>query len=138
MLTRRRALPPGELAARSAQVAARLFAGFDVARWRTVHVFLPLQRRQELDMDREALLREQQQAALIKRHGLEAMKLRLEGAAPQRILERGYACVLDDKGKLVSSAKQVQPGQNVSIDWADGRASACITGKENTHGGQKL
>ena len=96
------------------------------------------QRRQELDMDREALLREQQQAALIKRHGLEAMKLRLEGAAPQRILERGYACVLDDKGKLVSSAKQVQPGQNVSIDWADGRASACITGKENTHGGQKL
>lgn len=96
------------------------------------------QRRQELDMDREALLREQQQAALIKRHGLEAMKLRLEGVAPQRILERGYACVLDDKGKLVSSAKQVQPGQNVSIDWADGRASACITGKENTHGGQKL
>ena len=94
--------------------------------------------RPEFYMDREALLREQQQAALIKRHGLEAMKLRLEGAAPQRILERGYACVLDDKGKLVSSAKQVQPGQNVSIDWADGRASACITGKENTHGGQKL
>ncbi|GAB3829468.1 5-formyltetrahydrofolate cyclo-ligase [Hymenobacter jeollabukensis] len=49
MLARRRALPAEELAARSAQVAAQLFSGFDVAAWRTVHVFLPLQRRQELD-----------------------------------------------------------------------------------------
>ncbi|GAB2962539.1 hypothetical protein GCM10027048_33900 [Hymenobacter coalescens] len=49
MLARRRALPPAELARRSAQVAAQLFAGFDVGSWRTVHVFLPIQRRQELD-----------------------------------------------------------------------------------------
>ncbi|RAK68425.1 5-formyltetrahydrofolate cyclo-ligase [Hymenobacter edaphi] len=49
MLARRRALPPAALAARSAQVAARLFSSFEVAAWRAVHVFLPLQRRQELD-----------------------------------------------------------------------------------------
>jgi 5-formyltetrahydrofolate cyclo-ligase len=49
MLTRRRALPPAELATRSARVAARLFADFDLVNWGTVHVFLPLQRRQELN-----------------------------------------------------------------------------------------
>ncbi|OON68291.1 5-formyltetrahydrofolate cyclo-ligase [Hymenobacter sp. CRA2] len=49
MLARRRALPPAELAARSTRMAARLFAGFDVGAWRAVHLFLPLQRRQEPD-----------------------------------------------------------------------------------------
>lgn len=49
MLARRRALSAAELTARSAQVAAGLFGGFDVAAWGTVHVFLPLRRRQELD-----------------------------------------------------------------------------------------
>ncbi|WP_400193111.1 5-formyltetrahydrofolate cyclo-ligase [Hymenobacter sp. B81] len=49
LLARRLALTEAELSQRSAQVADQLFAGFDVARWRTVHVFLPILRQRELD-----------------------------------------------------------------------------------------
>nr|WP_262908877.1 5-formyltetrahydrofolate cyclo-ligase [Hymenobacter translucens] len=49
MLAWRRALPAAELAARSAAVADRLFAGFNVADLGAVHVFLPILRQQELD-----------------------------------------------------------------------------------------
>jgi 5-formyltetrahydrofolate cyclo-ligase len=49
MLERRRQLPAAELAQRSTQVAAHFFDAFDVRAWRTVHVFLPIRRRQELN-----------------------------------------------------------------------------------------
>ncbi|AYA37737.1 5-formyltetrahydrofolate cyclo-ligase [Hymenobacter oligotrophus] len=49
MLARRRALSNAELARRSAELAAHLFAEFDLGAWRTVHVFLPLERQREPD-----------------------------------------------------------------------------------------
>ncbi|KUG07951.1 5-formyltetrahydrofolate cyclo-ligase [Solirubrum puertoriconensis] len=49
MLTRRRALSEAELAERSARVGAHLFAAFDLGAWRTVHVFLPIERQRELN-----------------------------------------------------------------------------------------
>lgn len=49
MLARRRALTEAQWAARSAQVAEQFFANFNVANWRTVHVFLPIERQRELN-----------------------------------------------------------------------------------------
>ncbi len=49
VLAWRRALPPADLAARSAAVADRLFAEVNLAGLGAVHVFLPIRRRQELD-----------------------------------------------------------------------------------------
>lgn len=48
-LASRRALPPAEVAARSAQLAEQLFAHFPVASWRWLHVFLPLASKNEPD-----------------------------------------------------------------------------------------
>ena len=48
-LPRRQALTPAEVAQRSAQLSALLFANFPVASWRWLHVFLPLANKNEPD-----------------------------------------------------------------------------------------
>ena len=48
-LARRRALPPAEVARRSAQLSQQLFAHFPVAAWHWLHVFLPLASQREPD-----------------------------------------------------------------------------------------
>ena len=45
----RRALSPAEVARRSQQLSAQLFANFPVAAWRWLHVFLPLASKNEPD-----------------------------------------------------------------------------------------
>ncbi|OUJ76012.1 5-formyltetrahydrofolate cyclo-ligase [Hymenobacter crusticola] len=49
MLARRRALPAGELARRSLLLGKQLFQAFEVARWRWLHVYLPVARQREPD-----------------------------------------------------------------------------------------
>ena len=48
-LRRRQALTNAEVAARSQRLGEQLFAHFPVARWRWLHVFLPLARKNEPD-----------------------------------------------------------------------------------------
>jgi len=48
-LTRRQALPPADVAQRSAQLRDQLLAQFPVGAWRWLHVFLPLARKNEPD-----------------------------------------------------------------------------------------
>ncbi|MDO7884951.1 5-formyltetrahydrofolate cyclo-ligase [Hymenobacter cheonanensis] len=48
-LARRQALTPAEVAHRSTQLSAQLFAHFPVAAWRGLHVFLPLASKNEPD-----------------------------------------------------------------------------------------
>ncbi len=48
-LARRAALPAAEVAQRSAQLCEQLFQHFPVARWRWLHVFLPLHKQHEPD-----------------------------------------------------------------------------------------
>ena len=48
-LAQRKALPPEEVARRSAQLCAGFFQHFPVAKWRWLHVFLPLLAKNEPD-----------------------------------------------------------------------------------------
>ena len=48
-LARRQALPAAEVAARSQRLCEQLFRHFPVAKWRVLHLFLPLARRNEPD-----------------------------------------------------------------------------------------
>ena len=48
-LPRRQALTPAEVARRSAELSDQLFAHFPVSMWRWLHVFLPLDRKNEPD-----------------------------------------------------------------------------------------
>lgn len=105
------------------------------------------QQRQRLDGDLDTLLRREEKAVLIQRHGLESLKLRLEGISPQRTLERGYAIVSDEAGRLLNSARSVQEKGRIQVSWADGWVKADVQEKSKTekteqkeqeHGSQEL
>ena len=66
-----------------------------------------------------------QQALRVSR--LEGHAQRLAALSPLQVLQRGYAVVRDQHGKLVRSVTALRAGAQVSIRLADGQADAQIT-----------
>jgi exodeoxyribonuclease VII large subunit len=56
----------------------------------------------------------------------------LDAYSYQGVLERGYALVQDEAGKVVKSQKAVKSGQAVTLTFADGEAGAVIAGGPKT------
>lgn len=52
---------------------------------------------------------------------------KLESLNPLAVLSRGYAAVLSPDGRAVSSVRGVSKGENISVRFADGVASATVT-----------
>ena len=55
-----------------------------------------------------------------KQEKLRSCTLLLESVNYQRVLERGFAMVKDMKGKLVTSVKQAEQSETLSVVFADG------------------
>jgi len=53
----------------------------------------------------------------------------LESYSFQRTLDRGFALVKDDQDQLVRSVAALAPGNNITLELADGKAGAAVTGK---------
>lgn len=62
---------------------------------------------------------------------LESARELVESRSPQRILRLGFA-VVRSEGRAIVSADEVQPGQRLEIEVADGRLSAEVQSKTNT------
>lgn len=73
---------------------------------------------------------------LARRSELEARRALLRAFDPARQLERGWALVRDPGGRVISSARQISPGDEVSLVLADGWAAATVTGVEVDNGGE--
>ena len=58
---------------------------------------------------------------------LKALNSTLEALSHTNVLRRGFALVKASDGALVRSAGMLQPGQGVSLQFADGERSAAIT-----------
>ena len=52
----------------------------------------------------------------------------LEAYSYQGVLERGYALVTDDKGKVVRKGKPLKSGQAIDLTFSDGKRGAVIDG----------
>jgi exodeoxyribonuclease VII large subunit len=49
--------------------------------------------------------------------------------SPVKILERGYAIVQDESGRILTDADQVTTGADVQVRLARGKLAARVTGK---------
>jgi exodeoxyribonuclease VII large subunit len=58
---------------------------------------------------------------------LDALSRTLEALSPQRTLERGYAVLLDDRGRALTEVQQVRAAERVQAVLADGRVPLQIT-----------
>ena len=66
------------------------------------------------------LERAQERRMAVQRAGVERLAARLHTLSPLAVLERGYALVMDAKGGVVRSAKQVTAGDAVTTRLSDG------------------
>ena len=66
---------------------------------------------------------------LLKNHQdhLKASGDLLESVSFQRVVERGFTVIWDKDGNPLTSAAAVEPGNNVTIEFADGKRDATIT-----------
>ena len=87
-------------------------------------------RRQETDEARAAIASACERLLETEKHRLEREKERLFAYSPRRTLERGFALIGGEKGSVLTSAREIEAGDRVSIRFADGTAQARITGKE--------
>ena len=63
-----------------------------------------------------------------RRSALEALAAQLRQLSPLRVLERGYAIVQDEGGRLITSAAQAPVGTRIGIRLSEGRLAAEVTG----------
>jgi exodeoxyribonuclease VII large subunit len=64
-----------------------------------------------------------------RRRSLDALSGRLNALSPLRILDRGYALVIDSAGNIVKDADQVVVGESISTRLAKGALEAQVTAK---------
>jgi exodeoxyribonuclease VII large subunit len=83
--------------------------------------------QQQLDGISETLQSEMQHMLVVQRERLKGTALRLHSLSPLLTLARGFAVVrrAEDQ-RLVTSIQQVQPGERLDIQVADGRISAQV------------
>ncbi|WP_334189615.1 exodeoxyribonuclease VII large subunit, partial [Noviherbaspirillum sp.] len=61
-----------------------------------------------------------------RRQALDALSVQIELLNPQRTLERGYAMVVDAKGRVIRSPGALRPREIVTVRLADGSAEVGI------------
>ena len=62
---------------------------------------------------------------------LDRMDTALQALSPLAILERGYALVFDESGKLLKDAAKVKAGDEISARLAKGTVKATVKGKKS-------
>ena len=85
------------------------------------------QARGQVEASRTRLYRSLERAVEGARARLGALDAQLNSLSPLRVLDRGYALVLDAQGKLVRSAHQVAVGDQVTTRLSDGSFTSRVT-----------
>jgi len=67
-----------------------------------------------------------------RRQALSALAAQLDLLNPQRTLERGYAMVIDTKGRIVRNPDELHPRQTVTMRLAEGTAEVGIASVQAT------
>lgn len=57
---------------------------------------------------------------------------RLAASSHESILERGFALVWDESGKVVESRHQTRPGHALAVEFKDGKVDVAVTGGTST------
>jgi exodeoxyribonuclease VII large subunit len=72
-----------------------------------------------------------------RRGRLRALEAQLNSLSPLAVLDRGYALVLDAKGALVRSTRQVTPGDSVVTRLSDGAFGSRVETVTSAHSERK-
>jgi exodeoxyribonuclease VII large subunit len=86
--------------------------------------------RQRLDGWQARLERAMQRRLDRSSHRLNVLQAQLTAVSPKATLERGYAIVRRDDGRIVRSSAAVQPGDTLTVQVHDGQFGVVVVEKE--------
>lgn len=86
--------------------------------------------RQRLDGWQARLERAMQRRLDRSSHRLNVLQAQLTAVSPKATLERGYAIVRRDDGRIVRSSAAVQPGDTLTVQVHDGQFGVVVDGKK--------
>jgi exodeoxyribonuclease VII large subunit len=129
----RRLAELAQLRSRLTSVRSRVLERAHSALWRAAQRLAAARPDARSLLEQQARLRERLQRAVA--HGmqrraatLERLEAHLKHLDPRQVLERGYAIVTDEQGRIVRSHVQLAVGSDVHMALADGAARARVTG----------
>ena len=82
--------------------------------------------RRDLEARLAALAAAARAQTIERRSRLDNLQTRLQGLSPLSILDRGYALVFDEHGKLVKTSSQVKAGEDIRAKLAKGELRATV------------
>jgi exodeoxyribonuclease VII large subunit len=88
------------------------------------------QKRQGIDELYASVAQQSTRLLDAQKNRLEREKERLWAYSPQRTLERGFALIGNENGRLITSAQQTKSNEPITIRFCDGTVNAAICGKE--------
>ena len=88
--------------------------------------------RQQLDMQEQRQQHLWKQCLQQRQYRLEHLSSSLELLSPQHQLDKGYAMVMDEEGRIVSAVEQVAKGQALRIQMKDGKIAATVEAVQKT------
>ena len=65
-----------------------------------------------------------------KNRQLETLKKQLQGINPTKVLERGFAVISDENGKIITSINSIKPNDTIKTRLSDGTIESKVTKKE--------
>jgi exodeoxyribonuclease VII large subunit len=87
--------------------------------------------RKDLDARTNAMISATRNLLLERKVRLERMETALQALSPLAILDRGYALVFDESGKLLKNVARVKIGDEISTRLAKGTIRATVKSKKN-------
>ena len=90
------------------------------------------QKKQNLELLRNRLISAQNRSVDRRKRYYVELTAKLDAMSPLKVLTRGYAMAQAADGTVIRSVKQVDSGDEITVQLSDGRISATvIDGKEN-------
>ena len=94
-------------------------------------------KRMEMDMQRARLLNAQERRLAAIRQRVVRAEASLDALSPQKVLDRGYALVSDEAGRILRSASDAEIGQSVTLNLRNGSLGCRVETRKEQEPWQK-
>ena len=91
------------------------------------------QRRDSLQNIRDRLINAQRRQIEVSRNRYIGLAAKLDAMSPLKVMTRGYSLVMNERGHVITSVKNVKYGEPILVQTSDGRIRANVYEVEETH-----
>ena len=88
------------------------------------------QKEKSLEMLKNQLIAAQNQNIHVKKQNYIACVSKLDAMSPLKVLTRGYSMAQTEKGEVLKSVSQTEPGERITVSLSDGQLFATVMDKK--------